>query len=166
MSNNILYYKGYCAKIEYSVEDKVMYGKIEGINSLISFESESALEIEGAFHEAVDDYLSYCEEVGIKPEKAYKGSFNVRVSPKLHRTLALNAMRYDLTLNNYVKRLLEHSVQTSSQPNIIINLNKEVCNEYNKKVASKTFSSQPVEIPVFRNKKKNYSELWNNVYAQ
>jgi predicted HicB family RNase H-like nuclease len=69
MVSNNLYYKGYYGKIEYSAEDKVIYGKIMGIHSLISFESESATDIENEFHNAVDDYLSYCEEEGIKPEK-------------------------------------------------------------------------------------------------
>lgn len=69
MVSNILYYKGYYGKIEYSAEDKVIYGKIMGMHSLISFESESATDIETEFHNAVDDYLSYCEEEGIEPEK-------------------------------------------------------------------------------------------------
>lgn len=69
MVSNILYYKGYYGKIEYSAEDKVIYGKIMGIHSLISFESESATDIETEFHNAVDNYLSYCEEEGIEPEK-------------------------------------------------------------------------------------------------
>lgn len=69
MVSNILYYKGYYGKIEYSAEDKVIYGKIMGIHSLISFESESATDIETEFHNAVDDYLSYCEEEGIEAEK-------------------------------------------------------------------------------------------------
>lgn len=69
MVSNILYYKGYYGKIEYSAEDKVIYGKIMGIHSLISFESESATDIENEFHNTVDDYLSYCEEEGIEPEK-------------------------------------------------------------------------------------------------
>lgn len=69
MVSNILYYKGYYGKIEYSAEDKVIYGKIMGIHSLISFESESATDIENEFHNAVDDYLSYCEDEGIEPEK-------------------------------------------------------------------------------------------------
>lgn len=69
MVSNILYYKGYYGKIEYSAEDKVIYGKIMGIHSLISFESESTTDIETEFHNAVDDYLSYCEEEGIEPEK-------------------------------------------------------------------------------------------------
>ena len=59
----------YYGKIEYSAEDKVIYGKIMGIHSLISFESESATDIETEFHNAVDDYLLYCEEEGIEPEK-------------------------------------------------------------------------------------------------
>ena len=43
---NILQYKGYFTKIEYSVEDRLLYGKIEGIKDLVNFESESVEEIE------------------------------------------------------------------------------------------------------------------------
>ena len=57
-------YKDYWANIEYSAHDKVLYGKIEGIEDLVTFESESAADIEKEFHSAVDDYLTFCEEVG------------------------------------------------------------------------------------------------------
>ena len=69
--DNILKYKGYFTKIEYDAGSKVLFGKIEGINSLINFESENTNDIESAFHKAVDDYLSICAEKGIEPEKAY-----------------------------------------------------------------------------------------------
>lgn len=68
--NNILKYKGYFAKIEYDTDSNVLFGKIEGINSLINFESENVNDIESAFHEAVDNYLSNCAENEIEPEKA------------------------------------------------------------------------------------------------
>ena len=54
---NVLEYKGYYTKINFSVEDKVLFGKIEGINDLVNFESESIDEIENEFHVAVDDYF-------------------------------------------------------------------------------------------------------------
>ncbi len=60
---NILEYKGYFTKIHYSAEDKVLYGKIEGIPALVNFESASAKDIVQEFHNAVDDYILAMEEV-------------------------------------------------------------------------------------------------------
>ena len=58
---NILKYKNYFTKIEYSAEDQVLYGKIEGIKDLVNFESEDLNRIEQAFHDAVDDYVLFCK---------------------------------------------------------------------------------------------------------
>lgn len=68
---NIIEYKGYRTKIEYSHEDKVLFGKIEGIDDLVNFESDSAKEIEKEFRLAVDYYLGLCSEIGKSPDKAY-----------------------------------------------------------------------------------------------
>ena len=62
MKKNILEYKGYHTKIELDTEEMVLRGKIEGINDLVNFESESIQEIEKEFHAAVDDYLEFCLE--------------------------------------------------------------------------------------------------------
>ncbi len=76
---NVLEYKGYYTQVEYDYDDCVLYGKIEGIGDLVNFDSESASGIEQAFHEAVDEYLAFCSEVGKEPDKTYKGSFNIRI---------------------------------------------------------------------------------------
>ena len=57
----ILKYRNYTTIIEYSEEDKVFYGKIEGIKDLVNFESEDLNGIEQAFHDAVDDYVLFCK---------------------------------------------------------------------------------------------------------
>lgn len=100
--NNILEYKGYYTKIEYSVEDQVLYGKIEGIKDLVNFECENLTDVEKEFQDAVDDYLAFCEDLGQSPEKPYKGVFNVRVSPELHRKAAIAADKKGETLNAFV----------------------------------------------------------------
>lgn len=56
-------YKGFRTIVKYSKEDKVYYGKIEDILDLVNYESENYEGLEKAFHEAVDDYLVFCEEV-------------------------------------------------------------------------------------------------------
>lgn len=109
-------YKGYYAKPEYSAEDGILFGKIEYIADLVTFEAENAADIEQEFHDAVDDYLQTCEELGKEPEKAYKGSFNVRISPTLHRELAIYARQHDYSLNEAVGKAISnllHPLQTS-----------------------------------------------------
>ena len=103
MNNNILEYKGYHAKVEFDAEALILRGKIEGINDLVNFESADINEIRKEFESAVDDYLEFCKEVGKDPDKEYKGSFNVRVNPELHRRLANYAFsapeQFDPTLS-------------------------------------------------------------------
>ena len=62
-------YKGYSARPEYSAGDGVFFGRLLGINDLVSFESENGEGLEEAFHKAVDDYLAFCSEIGKQPEK-------------------------------------------------------------------------------------------------
>ena len=70
--NYIPEYKGYHTKVEYSVEDQVFYGKIEGIKDLVNFESVSLNTVEEEFHKAVDDYLARYESLGESPGKPIK----------------------------------------------------------------------------------------------
>lgn len=62
ISLNTLKYKGLVGSVAFSEEDNVFFGKIEGIDGLVNFEGSSVEELKSAFHEAVDDYLAYCEE--------------------------------------------------------------------------------------------------------
>lgn len=110
--SNLLEYKGYYTKIEYSCEDKVLHGTIEGINDLVNFESDSIKNIEKEFHSAVDDYLAFCEAEGDEPNKPYSGKFNVRIKPELHRELALRAFKDDISLNQTVEKAIEKYLNT------------------------------------------------------
>lgn len=110
MKNNILEYKGYHTKIEFDSEDFTLRGKIEGINDLVNFECDNINDVEKNFHEAVDDYLEFCKEVGKEPDKEYKGTFNVRITPELHKKLALVAMQNGDTLNASVEKAIQEYV--------------------------------------------------------
>ena len=107
---NYLEYKGYIGTVEFSAEDKVFFGKIQGINDLILFEGESVSELENSFHESVDDYLETCEEIGKKPNKTFKGSFNVRVDKKVHQKLFMLAAKKGMNLNQLVNKSLNFTV--------------------------------------------------------
>ena len=108
---NTLKYKGYVGSVGYSESDKVFFGKIEGIEGLVNYEGESVKELTDAFHEAVEDYLIFCEEHGVKPEKSYTGTFNVRIAPDTHRDIANLAAEAGISINAFVKRALNEAVK-------------------------------------------------------
>jgi predicted HicB family RNase H-like nuclease len=108
---NTLKYKGYIGSVAYSEPDKVFFGKLEGIDDLVNYEGESVQELTSAFHEAVEDYLIFCEEHNCKPEKSYSGAFNVRVAPCLHRDIANLAAEAGISINAFVKRALAEAVK-------------------------------------------------------
>lgn len=107
---NTMTYKGYIGSVAFSEKDNVFFGKIEGINGLVNFEGESVKELTNAFHEAVEDYIAYCKDEGIEPDKSYSGSLNVRLSPTIHRQIAILAKQAGLSLNAYIKDTLEKKV--------------------------------------------------------
>ena len=106
--NNTMEYKGYVGSVEFSEEDGLFYGKVMGIRALLSYEGTTAAELVCDFHNAVDDYLTLCEETHKEPERAYKGSFNVRISPELHKQAVIFAAAHNMSLNSFV----ENSIST------------------------------------------------------
>lgn len=106
---NTMQYKGYVGSVEFSEKDRILFGKVLGIRSLISYEGRTVDELLNDFHEAVDDYLTICEAEGKTPETAFKGSFNIRVTPDLHKKLFLYATSHNISMNRYIEETLEQS---------------------------------------------------------
>ena len=112
--NNTMEYKGYLGSVEFSEEDALFYGKVRGIRALISYEGSTARELLTDFHGAVDDYLELCAQQGKDPERAYKGSFNVRISPELHKQAVVAAMAHNMSLNSFVESSIAQAVHTGA----------------------------------------------------
>jgi predicted HicB family RNase H-like nuclease len=104
-------YKGYTGSVHYNDEDRVLYGKVECIRSLISYEGTDVNSLRRAFEEAVDDYLDLCKREGRKPEQPFSGTFNVRTGSDLHRRAALLAKAQGTTLNRVVSEALQRYLQ-------------------------------------------------------
>ena len=108
--NNTMEYKGYIGSVEFSENDNVLFGKVQGIRSLISYEGTTVSELVADFHGAVDDYLAACAEEGTAPEVAYKGSFNIRIGSELHRRAAIYALAHDQTLNAFIAQAVDEKL--------------------------------------------------------
>lgn len=161
-NNNILEYKGYHTKVVFDSKELVLRGKIEGIGDLVNFECENLKDIEKEFHEAVDDYLEFCKEVGKEPDKEYKGTFNVRISPELHKKLAILAMENGDTLNASVEKAIveyvseRHETERNLQYTMKLladMVKSESVYRYNGKQQSCRY---PIEVPYFGNVRMKY----------
>lgn len=104
-------YAGYTGSVHYSDDDQLLYGKVEFIRDLISYEGEDAKSIRQAFEEAVDNYLAMHKTQGSEPEQPFKGSFNVRPGSDLHRRAVLFAKEHDVNLNHVVAKALEQFLE-------------------------------------------------------
>ncbi len=107
---NTITYKGYTGSVEISEEDNCFHGKVLFIRSLLSYEGQTLSEIKEDFKGVIDEYLEDCKIHNWEPEKPFKGSFNVRVPPSVHRNLAIRAAREGKSLNKLVAEVLSASV--------------------------------------------------------
>ena len=111
--SDMMKYKGYYGSVHYSDEDRCFYGKVEFIRGLISYEGYDVKSLRKAFEEDVDDYLVTCKEHNIPADKPFKGSFNVRTGPELHRLAAIYAQKKRMNLNNVIIKALESYLSKS-----------------------------------------------------
>jgi predicted HicB family RNase H-like nuclease len=78
---DVLTYKGFIGSVHFSTQDDVFFGKVEGVNDLITFEGDSVKKLKDAFHYMVDEHIRDCENENIPVVKSYSGSFNIKITP-------------------------------------------------------------------------------------
>lgn len=110
MMTDLMTYRNYYGSYHLDAEEQIFYGKLEFIKALVTYEASNAENLQKAFSEAVDDYLTTCQQEGIEPEKPFKGSFNIRVGKELHRKTALAAVDAGITLNQFVSEALKKAI--------------------------------------------------------
>jgi predicted HicB family RNase H-like nuclease len=104
---DVLRYKDFIGSVHFSAEDECFFGKIEGIDDLVTFEGRNVNELKRAFQEAVDDYIGLCRAAGKPLFKSYVGTFNIRMPAELHRKAARKSALLGISLNQLVQRAVE-----------------------------------------------------------
>jgi predicted HicB family RNase H-like nuclease len=108
-------YKGFLGMVEYDAQAKIFHGDIINTRDIITFQGTTVKDIERAFKNSIEDYISWCKEDGVEPEKPYSGKFNVRLPPELHRQIAILAKRRRVSLNSFVEKALTDEVTIMMQ---------------------------------------------------
>lgn len=107
MKKNEFQYKGFSGTVEWSEDDKVFHGKVNGVYGHFHYEGKTIDELREDFHELIDEYIEECKEKGIDPKKPYNGIFNIRVGSELHMLAIEKAKEEGISLNKLVKNALK-----------------------------------------------------------
>lgn len=109
---NVMSYREYTARIEYSEEDECFIGHLAGIRDVIGFHGDSVAELKNAFKDAVDDYLETCKKLNRSPQRPYSGKVMLRIDPSLHAKAAMLAEADGKSLNAWAQEALREFVDS------------------------------------------------------
>jgi len=104
---NTMTYLGYTARVEFDERDDVFIGRIIGVRDMISFHADTVADLKREFRLSVDDYLAYCKEKGVSPDKPVSGKLMLRVPPQTHAAALVAAKSAGKSLNQWAGEVLE-----------------------------------------------------------
>lgn len=104
---NLMTVDGYHAKIEYDEELDLFRGEILGLNGSADFYGKSPKELRTEFKTSLQVFLEVCKEKGLEPRRNFSGKFNLRISPELHKRLAIEAQAQGKSINTLAQEALQ-----------------------------------------------------------
>lgn len=104
-------YKGYQASVEF--DDGRLFVKVLHIDDLLIAQCDAASEAQKAAEDLIDAYIEDCAAAGREPMKPFKGTFNVRLSPEVHRRAAMSAAEEGQTLNAWICDAVSEKIECS-----------------------------------------------------
>jgi predicted HicB family RNase H-like nuclease len=113
----MLKYKNFQGAVAF--EDGRLLIQLLHIDDFVTSECDKASDVEKTFRVLVDDYLETCALVGKKPSKPFKGSFNVRISPDLHKEAAMAASHRGRSLNAWVEEAIQERLEREVEPSSV-----------------------------------------------
>jgi predicted HicB family RNase H-like nuclease len=114
---NVLKYNNYEGTAEVDADRSVCRGHILYIDDVVTYEAENPKDLVKEFRAAVDDYVETCQQIGKAPQKPFKGQFNVRVPPSLHKSASIRALCDGVSLNEVVTLALTTYLNSGSAVN-------------------------------------------------
>lgn len=105
---------GFEGSAEVDIARSVCFGKVLFISDVVTYEAPSVAELKTEFQLAVEDYVQTCKEVGKEPARPFSGVFQVRLTPELHRSVAVRAAKERRTVNHVMRRAAECYLNGSS----------------------------------------------------
>ncbi len=148
---NYINFKDYIGRVDYDGDAEIFYGEVINTRDVITFQGSTVKELKKSFIDSVEDYIAFCEARGEEPEKPFSGKFNLRLTPDLHREVYLQAKKVGVSLNDWVRDSILHSLSQKSLTTVA------------KKIAFAASKSKPVvkkiNTQIFSKKSTGTSKL-------
>jgi len=107
-----LHHKGYYGSVEYSEDDKCLFGKVLGLkNSLILYEGNSIDELRADFEAGVENYLDHCKREKWEQENPYNGELNIHIPSDIHSRIAIYAENHGTSINAFIRDSIERRLE-------------------------------------------------------
>ncbi len=103
-------YKEYLGIFDFDPDIDAFHGTVINTNDVITFYGTSVAELRQEMQTSIEGYLTFCQEQGREPEKPCSGTLMIHTSPDLHRRIALQAARRQVSINTYIQEILEKGV--------------------------------------------------------
>lgn len=108
---NIICYKEYSGVVDFDEKKGMLTATVVGTKASLVCHGASVESLVNNFHKTIDIYLKECQNKEIEPEHPFKGSFNVRVSPYIHKQAYEFAISHNISLNTLVNNALRCFLQ-------------------------------------------------------
>ncbi|MCB0406636.1 MAG: type II toxin-antitoxin system HicB family antitoxin [Bdellovibrionales bacterium] len=107
-------YKGFIGKVEYDESGKVFHGEVLGVADTITFQGQSVKELEKAFKDSVDDYLEFCKQEGLEPQKSVSGETRLRMGEERHIKVALISEQEGKSMNEWLIEAIDQKIKQNA----------------------------------------------------
>lgn len=111
----MLKYKGYIGHATYDDEAEIFYGEVINTSDVITFQSDNARQLKEEFKISVDEYLNFCQEKGIDPEKPFSGKLIIRMEPETHQKVSVAAKISGKSVNKWLLESVENRLKSDNQ---------------------------------------------------
>jgi len=115
---DIVEYDGYQGAVRY--ENGLLHIRILHIEDSIAAACSDAGQVQTEFQALVDDYRETCQAVGKEPSRPFKGSFNVRIDPDIHRKAAMAAASNGMNLNSWIAHAVAEKLRPAPEAPTIV----------------------------------------------
>ena len=106
---NVLRRRGYAAKVEFDGRDRILVGRVLGIDDVVTFHGDSAMRVEQAFGIALADYEAACAALERRAQRSHSGELRLRMSPRTHRIAAMAAEARGMSLNAWIEEAMRRT---------------------------------------------------------
>jgi predicted HicB family RNase H-like nuclease len=111
---SVMEINGYKTVIKYDPEIGMFRGEFIDLNGGADFYATSVEGLRKEGRKSLKVFLKMCAEDGVSPRRKFTGRFNLRISPDLHKRIAVLADATGKSINAWMMEALDHEASQQS----------------------------------------------------